>query len=620
MKIKQITKRQISNAAMNKKSLKDVFEENRSHLLYQIKKYLSKNKENKSRIDFDSSRKCIAKYISKENIGKAITLLEDLKEYKQGIITNKLLVPHFPLIVIRDARNCKLKKIRGSESFEIQYLNLIRGSLDIIDIERKKDLYPKIIMNAVNFISHFHTHNFNKSQEDMRRNFRNALYDLVLFLEHAGIENAINKLDISKDFQNFNDVHADVVTINTMRGSNRNYIVFEAEVALRGLTKNQMEEYTRILESNNNEPEWYKVLPKWEQELCRKYAHKILQGTHIISCQLRQIVGMRNTFEKITGIINDTTSELEILHKSKHSGCLASFSRHENSRQYIANLNAEQAQEWIGFDVTLHCNTFNSGPNTGKESDKIIVSQTIKAMEHIKGRVTNTAFDSFRKYSGANFYNGANYLIDKLSNFFNKSKHLNYVTYYLKSQNEKDKYITKNKIKEYVKLLHNNNNIGIKAYKILNILIDLKDKIKKSEKGSPGFLNMEISTNLNVLQHIINNIVLTGDFKGINKKEFPKEEILNMCALGLDRTGFSQHIQSIKSLESIVLKQVTYLDSEIIAGGHTSQIAGATYFGGGSIGCYGIKEDSKVYFPKKRAKALSGLLELSASGNKLVSC
>lgn len=606
---------------MNQSSLKGIFNANRDNLICQIKKFISNQKQTNTE-KYNYSRKYILDYVIKANFGKAITFLEEFREYKHGIIIYKLFTPNFPPVLIRDARNCKLKTIRDTESFEIQYLNLIRSSLDIIRIEKKENLLPEIIRSAVNFIKDFQ-YQIYRSQEDIQYSFQFALNDLVLLLESIGIEDALHKLDIAKNFQNFNYLHADVVTISSLKDKDKNYIIFEAEVALRRLTTNQLQEYKNILESKDNTPEWYKNLSILEQKLCKKYAPKIINGNHVISSQLVQIVGMRNAFEKITGIIvnddNFKSLEVKILHKSKHSGCLASFSRHKKSRQHIANLNAEQGQEWIGAGMTLHCNTFNSGPNNGKKNDKIIVKQTIKAMKHIKGMVTNTAYDSFRQHTGANFYHGIKYLIDNISKSINKSKDLDYIKFYLKPQKEKGEYISKNQLQEHLKLLQDNKIISIKTYNVLRIIIDMKDKVKILERGSTGFLNMEISMNLNILQNIINDTIISDDFNGLDKRKLPRQEILNMCALGLDRTGFAEHIQSIKLLEYIVLKKVTSLDKKLIAGGHTSQIAGATYFGGGTIGCYGIKNDSIVYFPKKRLKSLSGLLKLSASGNKLTS-
>lgn len=607
---------------MNKKSLNEIFELNLEHLIHQTENYIARNKKINeiNELDLNSSREYVVNSILEKNIEQAIMLLEDLREKRQGIVTCKIFTPHYPPILIRDARRCNHKIVRCSESFEIQYLNLIRSSLDILSIENKKNLCSLITMSGAEFIKSFHSQNLPKSQSHMRNNFQIALKNLLLLLESSGIENALEKLNVSKDFQNFNDLHADILTLSALKSEEKTYTVFEAEVALRGLTSKQLEEYYNILLDNGTEPEWFKSLPLWEQLLCKKYIPTIIRGKHVISSQLRQIVGMRNAFEKITGIINYTdrmSVELKILHKSKHAGCLASFSRHENSRQYIANLNAEQAQEWIGPQTTLHCNTFNSGPEVGKESDKMIVTQTIKAMAHIKGRITNTAYDSFRTASGANLYDGANYLIDTFSKALNHDRRLDIIINYLGNKS-KDSFIPNNdNLIKYLKSLYDSNIIGGKTYTILNILLDMKWKIAISKKGSPGHLNLDISMSLNILLNTINSISLPSDLRGMSPKKLPKEEILNMCALGQDRTGFSEHIQSVKALENIMVGKLLNIDEELLAAGHTSLLSGATYSGGGSIGCYGIKEDSVVYFPKKRSKALSAILEHSASGNKL---
>ncbi|WP_395476984.1 hypothetical protein [Rickettsia endosymbiont of Pantilius tunicatus] len=46
-------------------------------------------------------------------------------------------------------------------------------------------------------------------------------------------------------------------------------------------------------------------MPSWERQLVNKYAEKIKEGEHVIPTQLRQIVGMKNAFEKITAIAED---------------------------------------------------------------------------------------------------------------------------------------------------------------------------------------------------------------------------------------------------------------------------------------------------------------------------
>ena len=184
---------------MIKKTLKDIFEANRNNLICQTKRYIS-NKHRVNREIFNNNREYIGTYIIEANFKKAITLLEEMREAKQGVIICKFFTPHFPPILIRDARGCNLKIIRGTESFEIQYLNLIRSSLDIINIENKKNLFPNIIKKASDFIGSFPFQNLSRSQEDVKHKFQIAFEDLVLLLENAGIDNALYKLDITKNF------------------------------------------------------------------------------------------------------------------------------------------------------------------------------------------------------------------------------------------------------------------------------------------------------------------------------------------------------------------------------------------------------------------------------------
>lgn len=106
---------------MNQSSLKGIFNANRDNLICQIKKFISNQKQTNTE-KYNYSRKYILDYVIKANFGKAITFLEEFREYKHGIIIYKLFTPNFPPVLIRDARNCKLKTIRDTESFEIQYL------------------------------------------------------------------------------------------------------------------------------------------------------------------------------------------------------------------------------------------------------------------------------------------------------------------------------------------------------------------------------------------------------------------------------------------------------------------------------------------------------------------
>lgn len=69
-------------------------------------------------------------------------------------------------------------------------------------------------------------------------------------------------------------------------------------------------------------------------------------------------------------LIDPNSDGLEILHNSKHSGTLASMARDDDSKQKITDLNAKQAQEWMGKTHILHANTLNSGSELVKKLDK----------------------------------------------------------------------------------------------------------------------------------------------------------------------------------------------------------------------------------------------------------
>jgi hypothetical protein len=304
-------------------------------------------------------------------------------------------------IVVRDARGALTPPVRETEAFEMQYLNAVRASIDIATIEGKPELKEALQKKALEFIDNFSIKHSGKSQEELAGLLKKETKDLGKFLEDQGIPNAYNKLNVAKDFQNFNDKHSNIVTVSSIKHNGQTHTVVEAEVAMKGLTKSQKDQYAVIADdSNSNKPSWYSAMPKWEQALCKKYAGKIAAGEHVIPTQLRQIAGMKNAFEKITAIFKEEGLEegLEVLHTSKHAGTLASLARDKDARQDITNGNARQAQEWVGPDKVLHCNTFNSGP-LGAGDDPEIVRSTKKAMKAVGGKETNTAFNSFR-YSG----------------------------------------------------------------------------------------------------------------------------------------------------------------------------------------------------------------------------
>ena len=60
---------------------------------------------------------------------------------------------------------------------------------------------------------------------------------------------------MAKEFQNFNDKHSNIVTVSSIKHNGQTHTVVEAELAMKGLTKSQKEQYAAIAEDNNpNKP------------------------------------------------------------------------------------------------------------------------------------------------------------------------------------------------------------------------------------------------------------------------------------------------------------------------------------------------------------------------------
>jgi hypothetical protein len=362
-------------------------------------------------------------------------------------------------------------------------------------------------------------------------------------------------------------------------------------------------------------PSWYTAMPKWEQALCKKYASKIAAGEHVIPTQLRQIAGMKNAFEKITAI--SAGGELEILHTSKHAGTLASLARDKNARQDITDGNAEQAKEWIGPEKTLHCNTFNSGP-LGAGDDPEIVRSTKKAMENVGGKETNTAFNSFR-YSGfANDLKGTKDTLKMLAGSLPKDKEFDKIKSHLQPKGFFGRLLRTGTAEKEIQDLLSSKKIDSRTVEILKSAIDLRRSVEKADSllrfGDAENASLATSTKLNKLTSALSD--LESPPKGMAKLP-PKEEILNMCASGKDRTGLAEHDQTAKAIATKIGAHILDIDKQLLASGHTAQQAGGINAGGATIGCYGTKSENRAGIPVSRKENLEAIVEVTANSNKI---
>ncbi|UZW38747.1 hypothetical protein [Rickettsia conorii] len=157
-------------------------------------------------------------------------------------------------ILIRDGRNNPNAKIvLGTKAFEMQYLNAIRGAINIAKGKNKPELVLKLNKEAVKFINSFNALNIEKSQENISKNMQAEIDSVAELLGKNGIKNAHKKLNVAKDFQNFNDEHCNIV-----------------KVAFKDLTEEQKQEY-----QNRDGKNWYNVMPEWERKLVDQYTDTI---------------------------------------------------------------------------------------------------------------------------------------------------------------------------------------------------------------------------------------------------------------------------------------------------------------------------------------------------------
>jgi hypothetical protein len=574
-------------------SLNERFELDKQSLLAQTKEYLKDHptvNRPKIRLDLDV-RVEIASKIQNGDFTNSLQILEQHRDAKTGITLyeapskNDNTTP----ILIRDARNAYQPPLRYTESFEMQYLNAIRAAIDIAKIEGKPELERILKQEAITFVNTFHSDNASLSQTEISKHCKEEIWKIADLLEKNGIEDSVNKLNVAKDFQNLNDPHKNIVTISHVKtdGMNNNTVI-EAEVALKGLTTAQKEQY-----ENLDNQEWYNALPEWQKKLTTTYAPTIIKGNHVKSTQLRQIPGMSNAFEKLTGIWD--SNDLKILHSAKHAGTLASFSKDHKSRQDITNENSKQAQEWIGPQFRLHCVTFNSGPDLGTGTDRNIVKQTIEAMHTIKGKITNAAFNFLRFSGKANVYDGVHAVIKEIE----------------QAANVDINKLTKEEIKEL--------KVSKEVESIIEDTILLHNLVKKADVGLRFDLNNS-NAEITVLQNKLAKKIAALDentAQGLDLNKLHKEEILNMCASGKDRTGLAMHDQTVQAIAEHLNVPVKDLDAQILRGGHTSEQAGGVYAGGASIGAFGTKSDNFQSLPWNRREELKGIIEKSAHGNKI---
>lgn len=570
---------------------------------------------------------------SSEKFSEALKALEVARDARMGV-----MIQEKDGVYIRDARGADGTKELGPEGFEMQHLNLIRAACDVVDTdtklseETKATLKFQLLEKSIDYMNKS-SDRARKTQEELKELHKKDEEDLLATLRKGGISKAATKLNVAKDYQNFNDAHHNIATISRITSTDGvSHDVVEAEAAFKGLTKEQKKEYAQIIDDAvpaTEKPKWFQALDDQEKALCKKYAPQIIAGNHQIPTQLRRISGMKNAFEKITAVKEG--DELTVLHTSKHAGTLASLSKDKAERARITQDNARQAQSWLEGDTRLHVNVLNS-EKTGNKADAEIVKSTKKAIKAVGegGKCSVTPFNLFRLVPGNTQLEGAKELLTNLSEAIqpNGDKDLEYLKKQLTGKGTDYK-----KVRD---IISNNPNLDEHFREPLRRAFELKSSIDKE----PGKLsltslstaveirkffkklltrdsennNLQISTRLNLLSHSLKGL---EQGRGLDITKLPHDETLTMCASGKDRTGLAEHDQTAQVLSKHLGVEITEVDRSLIRAGHTGMIPGSVVSGGATIGCFGTKSENKAGLPKSRFKTLLGIVEKTSSTNKV---
>jgi transcriptional regulator with XRE-family HTH domain len=238
---------------MSKATLYDKFNTDKESTLGVIQEFLQSTPKSPTIApeDLGQYRRDAVTLVSQGKFTEALQTLERLRDAKSGIVMQEITKDGVP-VIIRDARAAKIPPVRETEAFEMQYLNAVRAGMDIAEIAGNSSLKEVLSAEATKFMQEFSE---NKglsqkglSQEELAGLLKKQIKNLGKTLEANGIPDAYKKLNIAKDFQNFNDKHSNIVTVSSIEHNGQKHTVIEAEVAMKGLTENQKKQYESILQ------------------------------------------------------------------------------------------------------------------------------------------------------------------------------------------------------------------------------------------------------------------------------------------------------------------------------------------------------------------------------------
>jgi hypothetical protein len=635
---------------------------------------------------FDDHRNKALTLVGQGDIDAAIKMCERARDARDGIVLVKISLPGQVPVIIRDARGQTKDPdlTRGVEAYEMQYLNLIGAAMAVIDAEvtddKKEGAKQALLLSAREFMGSFQglaekaeiidTKGNLPKDVDKRIGKERQLAKMldgmvekgiVGILAEAGIQSPSDAISVYKDFQGLGNQPHNVVTLakvteeatlgnKLQAGLSRipflginapkppqERVVMEAEVAQKGLTTEQKNEYAKIFDDDvSKRPEWFTALPERQQNLVRQHAPAIIGGEVVMATQLWQLIGMKNPFTKFTGVADAKGTNLEVVHISKHSGTLASISESTNidERERITELNFKQAIEGVEQDATLSIVDFNTAGALAKSHDGTITKQ----MDNVSRRMNDekkgatsratTPFNLGRLFGSSSQSSGAQDVLKKISEALEKglstvvaddpakAAALKSLQAHLELTNIKGLFIgAKETAKEVgsidpakaIKILFGDpaNEDSKKTVELLETALALKESVIKMSSASrfwsKGNASQDVSgamARISFLSMKKGNEGQDVENNGLKGLESLKPiETDQMCASGKDRTAWAMFLQSAKAACGHIKKSGANISLEqisavMVKAGHSAQQAGGSFSLGSAIGCFGTRFDN----------------------------
>lgn len=138
-------------------------------------------------------------------------------------------------------------------------------------------------------------------------------------------------------------------------------------------------------------------------------------------------------------------------------------------------------------DHKLHANTLNSGAANFvvPHPDAKLVTLTKRAIDHVGGRYTNTAFNKFRRIAGFNHFDGTKEQLNDLANNLPKETNFKDIATHLKPRGKLERLFGINKPKGDLKTMLNTEfnagRLSKQAHEILTNAASLKQDIEKAD-------------------------------------------------------------------------------------------------------------------------------------------